>query len=158
MNDASLLWSQSREDSLFLADLLSIAREKSDFFVIGGAEIFSIFGELFNKVYLTDVFGDNIIGDTTFDLEFKYPQWKALETIDLPAGPDDQYTSRFSVFAKRDKTTRYRLLPDFFTDAAQRQNWIERKLLEHLARPRPSPDLSEEQLTFSWEPKLVRFA
>src|SRR6266852_4875040 len=38
LNETNLLWSKSREEALFLADFISIAREKSDFFVIGGGE------------------------------------------------------------------------------------------------------------------------
>jgi dihydrofolate reductase len=159
LNETSLLWSRSTEESLFLADFLSIAREKSDFFVIGGAEIFEMFSDLFNKVYLTEVISDNVVGDTTFDIEFKYPQWKALESRDLPAGPGDQYPSKFSVFAKRDKTTRYRTLPEYFTDAKQRQQWIQQNLKEHLSQPRQSSPRAviEQQLLFSWEPKRLRF-
>lgn len=158
LNETALLWSKSIEDSLFLADFLSIAREKSDFFVIGGAEIFEMFRDLFNKVYLTEVIGDDIVGDTTFDIEFKYPQWKALESTDVPAGPDDQYPSKFSVYTKRDKSIRYRILPEYFTDAELRHAWIEQNLKEHLSQPNRSPDKvgEEQQLLFSWEPKRVR--
>jgi dihydrofolate reductase len=155
-SDAALLWSRSREDSLFLADFLSISREKTDFFVIGGAEIFAMFRELFNKVYLTEVLGDNIAGDATFDFEFRYPHWKALRTEDVPAGPHDQYPSKFTVFAKRDKTTRFRMLPDFFTDSKERQRWIQQNLQDHLSQPKPHPE-PDKQLALPWEPKLVRY-
>src|SRR5215470_13252515 len=36
-DETMLLWAENRESALFFADVISIAKEKSDFFVIGGA-------------------------------------------------------------------------------------------------------------------------
>jgi dihydrofolate reductase len=127
LRETSLLWATSREDALFLADFLSIGKDMKDFFVIGGEEIFKIFSTLFYKVYLTEVFGE-IQGDATFDSEFRYPFWQRTSVEEFPATEVDDYPSRFSIFEKRDKKTRYRIFPEFLTDAGSRKEWISRNL------------------------------
>jgi dihydrofolate reductase len=127
LQDTVLLWAEGREDALYLADILSIARGKTDFFVIGGAEIFAMFSKLFDKVYLTEVLAD-VAGDARFDLEFKYPYWQKICEESVPLSDVDQYPSRFLVFKKRDKTTRFRIFPDFLTDANARREWVRQNL------------------------------
>jgi dihydrofolate reductase len=141
LQETSLLWADGRENALYLADILSIGRGKTDFFVIGGAEIFHMFSDLFEKVYLTEVLAD-VAGDATFDLEFKYPFWQKAKEESFPQSDVDQYPSRFLVFRKRDKTTRFRIFPDFLTDANARREWI-RKNLPKIADERDVPRREE---------------
>jgi dihydrofolate reductase len=148
LHKTALLWAPDRENSLFLADLVSIARGKKDFFVIGGAEIFERFSDLFNKIYLTEVIGDDIIGDAKFEFEFKYPYWRTIKTQDFPRTEVDDYPSRFSILEKRDKTTRFRMLPDYFTDAASRRNWIKHNLPQLVTENSKSAVQSTPQLDF----------
>ena len=54
-DETMLLFAENRESALFFADVISIATGKTDFFVIGGGEMYRIFEDLFNKVYLTEV-------------------------------------------------------------------------------------------------------
>src|SRR5262249_18373744 len=127
LHETALLWVDGRENALYLADILSIGRGKADFFVIGGAEIFEMFSELFDKVYLTEVLAD-VEGDAKFDLDFKYPYWQKISEENFPQSDVDQYPSRFLVFKKRDKTTRFRIFPDFLTDADSRREWVQQNL------------------------------
>jgi dihydrofolate reductase len=127
LRETSLLWAGDRENALFLADFLSISKDKKDFFVIGGAEVFLMFSELFNKIYLTEVLAD-VPGDALFDLEFKYPYWKKVSEEMFPKSDSDEYPSRFSIFEKRDKTTRFRRVPEFLTDATARREWVKQNL------------------------------
>src|SRR5947207_3822328 len=130
MEDTALLWGSKREDSLFVADIWSIAKGKKDFFVVGGSEVFQRFSDLFNKVYLTEVLADDIKGDATFDFEFKYPKWNLTHKEDIPAGDVDQYPSRYCILEKRDKTTRWQTFPNYLTDAEKRRSWVRRNLPE----------------------------
>lgn len=127
LQETSLLWTDGRENALYLADILSIGRGNADFFVIGGAEIFVMFSDLFNKVYLTEVLAD-VEGDAKFEFEFKYPYWQKIKEENFPQSDADQYPSRFLVFKKRDKTTRFRIFPDFLTDADSRRAWVRENL------------------------------
>jgi dihydrofolate reductase len=127
LQDTALFWADGRENALFLADILSIGRDNKDFFVIGGAEIFLMYSELFEKIYLTEVLAD-VEGDAKFDFEFKYPQWKKISEEYFPKSQGDEFPSRYIVFEKRDRTTRYRIFPDFLTDAESRREWIRQNL------------------------------
>jgi dihydrofolate reductase len=127
VQETSLFWASDRENAVFLADFLSIGRGKKDFFVVGGEEIFRMFSGLFYKVYLTEVFGE-FAGDAKFDHEFKYPSWQQVSVKDYPKSDFDDYPSRYSVFVKRDKTTRFRIFPDFLTDANSRREWVKQNL------------------------------
>lgn len=142
VQETSLFWAGDRENALFLADFVSIGKGKKDFFVVGGEEIFRMFSDLFHKVYLTEVFGD-IVGDAKFDLDFKYPFWRRDFAEDYPKSDVDDYPSRYSVFVKRDKKTRYRIFPDFLTDANSRREWVKQNLPKIAAQkssesPQPS--------------------
>src|SRR5262249_49806047 len=97
-------------------------------FVIGGGEIFERFADLFNKVYLTEVIGDDIKGNAKFDSNFKYPYWRTIRSENFPKADFDDYPSTFSVLEKRDKTTRFRTFPEYLTDADSRRNWIKDNL------------------------------
>jgi dihydrofolate reductase len=151
LQDTTLLWAPDRENALFLADIISIGKGHTDFFVIGGAEIFDMFADLFHKVYLTEVLA-NVQGDAVFDFDFKYPYWqKTFEKESLPSAYD-QYPSRFMIYEKRDKSTRFRMLPDFLTDAELRREWISQNInkLSRERRP-PSKDVSPS-LFPEWSP------
>jgi dihydrofolate reductase len=142
--DTALLWAKNRENAIFLADIISIGKGKKDFFVVGGEEIFNMFLGLFNKVYLTEVLAD-VRGDAVFHHEFKYPYWQKTFEEEFSSSNDDEYPSRFLIYEKRDKTTRFETLPDFFTDAELRREWIDQKLntlsLERKQSPKNSGPL-----------------
>jgi dihydrofolate reductase len=150
VQETSLFWAGDRENALFLADFLSIGRGKKDFFVVGGEEIFRMFSDLFYKVYLTEVLGD-IVGDAKFDFEFKYPFWKQIFAEDHPRSDVDDYPSRYSVFVKRDKKTRFRIFPDFLTDANSRREWVKQNLPKITAQKTAESAQSSNLLLFPEE-------
>ena len=41
---------------MYLADILSLAANKKEFFVIGGEQMYELFSELGNRVHLTEIF------------------------------------------------------------------------------------------------------
>lgn len=126
--ETTLLWAQSREDALFLSDLISLANGRKEFFVIGGQQLYSAFSDLFNKVHLTEVFANTAItdGDAIFDFRIDRRQWKVLEETEVPAGPHDEFPSRYSVLERKIKTVRYVELHDYFTDRDARTAWLKK--------------------------------
>ena len=124
--ETTLLWARSREDALFLADIISLAKEKKEFFVIGGQQLYSAFEDLFNKVHLTEVFTASPAqpGDASFSFKIDRRQWKILEETEVPAGPHDELPSRYSALERKIKTVRYVDLQDYYTDREARNLWI----------------------------------
>jgi dihydrofolate reductase len=127
--ETTLLWATSREDALYLADIISLAREKKEFFVIGGQQLYSAFDDLFNKMHLTEVFTQSPSqpGDAVFSFKIDRRKWKTLEEIEVPAGPKDDLPSRYSVLERRTKSVRYVDLQDYYTDKQARDVWVREK-------------------------------
>lgn len=117
-------WTSSREDAIYVADIFSILRDKTQFFVIGGEHLYGMFEDLFNKVYMTEVFVENLIGDAHFKYNFDRRQWKLLNEDEIPSGANDQYPSRFSVFERKIKTVRYVEIRDYLTEQDARRSWL----------------------------------
>jgi len=124
--DTSLIWSRGPEDAMYLADILSLAADKKEFFVIGGEQMYRLFSKLGNRVHLTEVFAPlpREAGDAYFDREFDRRKWKVLFEEDVPAGPSDDYPSRYTVYDRRAKRVRYVELEDFFTAGHDRERWV----------------------------------
>ena len=125
-SDTSLLWSRSSEDAMYLADILSLAAEKKEFFVIGGEQMYELFSKLGNRVHLTEIFAplSRDDGDAYFDQEFDGRKWKTLTEEEVPAGPNDDYPSRYVLLDRRIKTVRYVELEDYFTSGQDRERWV----------------------------------
>lgn len=127
-----LLWAENRESALFFADVTSIARGKADFFMIGGAEMYKIFGDLFNKIYLTEVFtGDALtreVNDAIFDFKIDNRRWKTIETVNVPSGPNDDFPSRFSILERKTKTVRYIEVENYYTEVESKKKWVNEQL------------------------------
>ncbi len=147
-NETMLLWAENRESALFFADVIAIAKEKSDIFVIGGAEVYRIFGDLFNKIYLTEVLtGDSLHrepNDAVFDHKIDNRQWKTLHTQSLPSSDVDDFPSRFTVLERKAKTIRYIEVRDYLTAAESKNKWIKKQLdlLDELKASHPTRPLS----------------
>lgn len=123
------MWAGNLASALYFADVIAIAREQKDIFVIGGAEMYDIFIKLFNKIYLTEVLtGKEIAGDAKFEFRVDKRQWETFVDENFPAGPHDQYPSRFRVFERKRKRVRYVEINEFYTDSVARQRWITRQL------------------------------
>lgn len=111
---------------MYLADILSLAGDKKEFFVIGGEQMYQLFSELGNRVHLTEVFAPlpREAGDAYFDREFDRRKWKVTHEEDFPAGPNDQYPSRYTIYDRRTKTVRYVELESYFTQGRDRERWV----------------------------------
>lgn len=125
--ETQLLWATTVEDAMYMADLFSIVREKQDFFVIGGAEIYRRFSPLVNTIYLTEVFAE-IEGDAHFDDKFPRPVWKLIEESDFPKTDSDEYPHRFTVLRRRKRADRYAFVRDFFTETDAKAAWLANKI------------------------------
>jgi dihydrofolate reductase len=127
-----LLWAENRESALFFADVISISKNKSDFFVIGGAEMYRVFGDLFNKIYLTEVLTGDAIrrerDDAIFDYKIDNRKWQTVETSYVPAGPDDDFPSRYTVMERKMKNVRYIEIEDYYTEQQSKKIWLDHQL------------------------------
>ncbi len=127
--DTAVVWAGNLASALYFADVISIAREQKDIFVIGGAEMYEIFHRLFNKIYLTEVLtGTELPGDARFRFRIDKRQWQTFVDQNVPAGPHDQYPSRFRVLERKRKWVRYVEINEFYTDGVARQRWLTRQL------------------------------
>jgi dihydrofolate reductase len=131
-DDTMLLWAENRVSALFFADVMSIAKGKSDFFVIGGAEMYRIFEDLFNKMYLTEVITGAALKreetDAVFEFRVDYRRWKTLETINVPAGPHDDFPSKFTVLERKTSSVRHIEVKDYYTEAESKKKWVQEQL------------------------------
>lgn len=130
--EGPLLWAADRDTALFLADLVSITRGKSSFFVIGGETIYKLFldQDLINRVYLTEVFA-HVQGDAFFKYKFTRNKWRLLHEEDFSANDYDQYNSRFLIYERKQRKNRERWLSAFFTDKLSKIEWVKQYLSEH---------------------------
>jgi len=127
--ETATVWAGNLASALYFADVIAIAREQKDIFVIGGAEMYNIFNRLFNKIYLTEVLtGKQLPGDATFPFRIDKRQWETFADQEFPAGPHDQYPSRFRVLERKRKWVRYVEINEFYTDTIARQRWLTRQL------------------------------
>ena len=133
-NGIQLFWATSLEDALFVADITSICRGHDELFVIGGEAIYSLFDELVNRVYLTEVF-DNSPGDAFFKKRFTSKEWKYVEEQDFPKNCEgDDYPHRFSILQKRDRKYRYAFVSQFFTDKLEKYEWLKNQIKSNKPR------------------------
>lgn len=127
--ETAVVWAGNLASALYFADVIAIAREKKDIFVIGGAEMYGIFNKLFNKIYLTEVLtGKELPGDARFQFRPDKRQWETFKDQNIPAGPQDQYPSRFRVLERKRKWVRYVEVNEFYTDSTARERWLTRQL------------------------------
>lgn len=129
LNDTTLLWANNRETALFLADIISIQKQQMEFFVIGGTYMFEIFKDLFNRVYLTEVLANEIKGaDAYFHYKFDRRKWETVIEEDIPAGPHDEFPTRYSVLDRKFKKVRYVEVEDYLTDDEAKKKWLSEKM------------------------------
>jgi dihydrofolate reductase len=127
-NGTQLFWANSLENALFIADITSICRGQAELFVVGGEAMYSLFDELVNKIYLTQVFED-FLGDSFFKKQFTTRQWKFVEEQDYPKNYEgDDYPHRFSILQRRDRKYRYEFVSQFFTDKLEKHEWLKNQI------------------------------
>jgi dihydrofolate reductase len=111
---------------MYLADILALSMGKSEFFVIGGEQMYKLFGRLCNRLHLTHIFAPITPqpGDAVFDFEPDGRQWRTTHQEDIDAGPDDDFQSRYMILDRKFKTIRYVELEDFYTGGGDRRKWV----------------------------------
>lgn len=113
----NLLWADSPEMALHLADFFSIIKEKSQIIVIGGAQIYKMFCDQFTKVYLTEVFHSFECGDAYFNQKFDLREWSVVQEKEYEQSDDDEFPFKISVLDRKNKYTRHRKISEFFVGA-----------------------------------------
>jgi dihydrofolate reductase len=114
-----LLWAQDRETALFLADHFSIKSGLETVFVVGGAEIYKVFKDLFNKVYLTEVHAPDVWGDAFFDYKFDRRRWSMTNKEFHQRSFDDDHDFEFVTYERRRATVRQTALSVFLKQEAE---------------------------------------
>jgi dihydrofolate reductase len=126
-----LCWVRTLEEALFKADIITICRHKDELFIIGGEEMYSLFDELVNRIYLTEVFGE-FTGDAYFAKTFVSRQWKILVEEDYTKNyTGDEFPYRFSILERRDRKHRYEFVSKFFTEQLEKTEWLRRQVKSH---------------------------
>jgi dihydrofolate reductase len=126
-----LYWTDTLEDALLVADIISICRRQDDIFVIGGETMYELFRDLVNKVYLTEVFAD-LRGDSYFKTRFPRKQWRLISEEDFTKNEDgDEFGYRFSVLERKERRNRYEFVSRFFTDKVEKDAWLNKQVKIH---------------------------
>jgi dihydrofolate reductase len=148
LDDTALIWANNRETALFFSDIISIQKQQTEFFVIGGTYMFEMFKDLFNRVYLTEVFTNEIKGaDAFFDYKFDLRKWKTIFKEEIPAGPHDDFPACYSVLERKFKTVRYVDVEDYFTDDDTKKRWLSEKI----ALIKDAPKTTAESLQLQYK-------
>ena len=142
-----LRWAPNRETALMMADQYSIYNLKKEFFVIGGEEIYNIFDEFINIMYLTDVNTGYINGDAKFERDFDRREWYFRYEREFPKTDIDEYSFRISCIVRRKPFHRFLFRSDVFHDDAG--VWTAWERYEAMmAKADPENVLDEQQLDF----------
>ena len=123
----------TREDALLAADVISICRGKDALFVIGGEKMYSLFDELVDRVYLTEVF-ERISWRRIFqESHFRRNSGKYLKEEDHGKNyyEGDDYSYRFSIFQRRERRNRYAFVSKFFTDNLDKFEMLKNQVRIH---------------------------
>ena len=133
---AQLYWTNTFEDALLIADIVSICRDQKDIFVIGGETMYDLISanDFVNRVYLTEVFAD-IRGDAYFRARFPRTEWKLVSEEDFSRNHEgDEYAYRFSVYERKNRRNRYEFVSRFFSDRVKKDEWLSRQIRDHKAQ------------------------
>lgn len=114
----NLIWAKDVNSALYFADFYSIAKGNRDFFVIGGAQMYEVFAQWINRIYLTEVFSPLIRGDARFEFDFEPKEWRTLSEQDYSASNVDQYPFRVRVMHKKKDEVRREMLDKFLSPTA----------------------------------------
>jgi len=106
-------WATNPETALLLADAYSIYLHRTEFFVIGGEQIYDLFYKFINKIWLTEVFCGRMNGDAKFDRKFSEPEWRIRTEQDFPAGVHDDWPFRITKILRRKPVHRERSKDEF---------------------------------------------
>lgn len=127
--DTTTIWAGDLPSALYFADVISITKNKNEFFVIGGSEMYNMFIKLFNRIHLTEVLtGKQLEGDATFPFRLDRRQWETMEDHEYPAGPHDEFPSRYRILERKRKWVRYVEVDEFYTEYLAKSQWVNKQL------------------------------
>lgn len=109
----NLVWAQSPETALLLAEAYTICKSLPEFFIIGGENIYNLFFPYVNEAWVTDVFTGPINGDAKFDFNFPVEEWRTKEEMEFPSSEHDDWPFRISHFIRIKKLHRQRMRDEF---------------------------------------------
>lgn len=138
-------WAESPETALLLADQFSIINLKTQFFVIGGEEIYKLFYKYINVIFLTEVSSGPINGDAKFDFDFDTREWWYKFEREFPKSDIDDFPFRIACIIRRRPFHRFASQSEFLhrnpkvLDAWDRYQ-------EMMAREQSKPLATEYQL------------
>jgi dihydrofolate reductase len=139
-------WARNPETALLLADFYSICMGKSQFFIIGGENIYGIFDRFINRIFLTDVNTGPINGDAKFDYDFDPKEWYFKYEREFPRSDLDDFSFRISYLVRRKGKHRERFITEF-----KESNPLFEMKWDELADGLPAKDeadLEKQQLNF----------
>jgi dihydrofolate reductase len=136
-----LYFADSRDSALYFADVFSVLHESKDVFVIGGGAVYKEFKQIFNKVYLTEVYAD-VKGDAYFDYDFATKDWLLIEEKKFDLSDKDQFPFAIKTFKRKDLSPRKRtrLMSSFLKPDENLKAW-EAGQLEKIGLPRSGANL-----------------
>jgi dihydrofolate reductase len=146
----NLYFANSRDSALYFADLLSMMYNFQDVFVIGGGAVYEEFKQVFNKVYLTEVYA-NVEGDAHFDYDFSSKEWQLVEEKKFDQSDRDQFDFAIKIFKKKEARARKRRLSSFLKPDETLKVW-EAMQLEKIGVSQSGANLMEVI-----QPKLPNF-
>jgi dihydrofolate reductase len=118
----NLYFADSKDSALYFADLLSVMYNSQDVFVIGGGAVYEEFRQVFNKVYLTEVYAD-VKGDAFFKFDFGSKGWQLIEEKRFDQSEIDQFPFAIKTFKKREPRSRKRRLSSFLKPDENLKAW-----------------------------------
>ncbi|MVA97186.1 hypothetical protein GN330_07990 [Nitratireductor sp. CAU 1489] len=138
-------WAPNPETAILLADQFSILNLKKEFFIIGGEEIYNIFHNYINLIYLTDVNTGPINGDAKFEMDFDSREWWFRFEREFPRSDVDDYSFRISCIVRRKPFHRFLSKAERFgTDPNIWQAWERYEAM--MERTKPDVVVEDEQL------------
>jgi Xaa-Pro aminopeptidase len=146
----NLYFADSKDSALYFADLLSVMYDSKDVFVIGGGVVYEEFKQIFNKVYLTEVYAD-VRGDAYFNYDFDAKNWQLIEERKYEKSDVDQYPFAIKTFKKREVRARKRRLSSFLKPDETLKAW-EAEQLEKIGISKSGANLLQVI-----QPKLPNF-
>ena len=118
----TVFFADSKNSALYFADLFSVMYGSNDAFVIGGGAVYEEFKEIFNKIYLTEVYA-NVTGDAYFDYNFNSKDWKLTEQKAFDQSDVDQFSFAIKTFEKRKPKSRSRSKSSFLKPDENLKAW-----------------------------------
>lgn len=79
--------------------VLALRNHYPEVMVIGGATLYQQFLPYVQRLYLTTVYADDILGDTFFP-SINYAEWQEINVVDHPADMRHAYAYRFSLWER----------------------------------------------------------